>query len=79
MNNYLKVQNAENLVRDMTTGAVINTDTSGYESYIAQRNRVKSQKEQILQQEKDINNIKNELYDIKELLLSLIEKNGFKG
>ena len=79
MNNLLKVNNAEGLVRDASTGAILNNNISGYEAYIAQRDRIKSQKEQIAQQEEKINNITNELSDIKQILLSMLEKNEFKG
>lgn len=79
MTQYAKVSNAESLVRDMTTGAILNNNASGYESYIAQRERIKKQKQQAAQQEEDINNIKSELSDIKTLLLHLLEKNGIKG
>lgn len=77
--NLVKVENADGLVRDVTTGAILNNNTSGYEAYVAQRNRIKSQKDQIAQQEEKINNITNELSDIKRLLVSLIEKNELKG
>lgn len=79
MNNLLKVKNSDVLVRDMSTGAILNNNASGYEAYLAQRDRIRSQREQIAQQEEKINNITSELSDIKQILLSILEKNDFKG
>lgn len=77
--NLIKVENVEGLVRDISTGAILNNDISGYQAYLTQKKHIKSQKDKIAQQEEKINNITNELSDIKQLLLSIIEKNEFKG
>lgn len=77
--NFVKVKNTDGLVRDMSTGAILNNNTSEYKAYLAQKDRLNKQKEQSARQEEDINNLKNELSDIKQLLLDLLEKNGIKG
>lgn len=72
MTQYTKVSNAESLVRDMTTGAILNNNVSGYESYIAQRNRLKEQKERAARQEENINNLSKEISELKDLVNKLL-------
>lgn len=71
---YLKVQGHNGLVRDTSSGAIINTNRTEYEEYM-QRVRLAQEKENLLSQHTvEINNIKNELHDIKHLLLQLVNK-----
>ena len=72
--NYLKVQGNEGLVRDMETKAIINTNSSEYEKHLAQKNVVQARKAEITRQTEEINNIKNDINDIKQMLLSLMNK-----
>lgn len=73
-NNYLKVSGNDSLVRDMTTHAIINNNSVEYENYIARRNTIQSQKQQIDVHTTEINTIKQELSEIKSLILTLIDK-----
>ena len=71
---YLKVQGHNGLVRDTSSGAIINTNKSEYEEYM-ERVRLAEEKDSLLSQHTaEINNIKNELQDIKTLLLQLVNK-----
>lgn len=71
---YLKVAGHEGLIRDSSTGAIVNTNRSEYEDYI-QRKRLAEQREKILSEHTDeINNMKNELREIKDLLIRLVNK-----
>ena len=79
MRQFLKVSGRDGLVRDMSTGAIINNNSSEFENYQNQQIQAQKRKDQIAQQETDINNIKSDLSDIKQILLSLIEKNSSKG
>ena len=79
MKNYVKVANAEGLVRDLSTGAIINNNVGDYEHYLFQKESAKKRREQIENQAKEIDNIKNELQDIKQLLLLMMDKNSSKG
>jgi hypothetical protein len=78
MAQFLKVVGADSLVRDMSTGAIINNSTSDFDNYQKQQALAQNRRDQILQQEIDINNIKTDLMDIKQILLSMIE-NSPKG
>jgi hypothetical protein len=73
MAQFLKVVGADSLVRDMSTGAIINNSTSDFDNYQKQQALAQNRRDQILQQEIDINNIKTDLMDIKQILLSMIE------
>lgn len=74
MTNFLKVEGNDSLVRDVRTKAIINANNSEYENYIKQRNITKSRKDQIQQNTDEINSIKEDLSEIKSLLLSLLQK-----
>lgn len=71
---YLKVEGNDSLVRDVSSKAIINTNNKAYQEYINKRNAAKQMKEQISSQQEEINSIKNEVTEIKELLLKLINK-----
>ena len=75
MAQFLKVVGVDSLVRDMSTGAIINNSTSDFDNYQKQQALAQNRRDQILQQEIDINNIKSDLMDIKQILLSMIESN----
>ena len=74
MNDFLKVEGHDGLVRDMSSKAIINTNKKQYEEYVARRDAARRQKEQIERQAEEINNVKNELSEIKELLLTLLSR-----
>ena len=63
----LKVEGHTHLVRDEESHAIINTDVEQYRLTMRRREVMRSQREAI-------NNLKNELGDIKGLLKELIEK-----
>jgi hypothetical protein len=65
----IKVEGHPNLYRDEQTGAIINCDTISYNNYVNSLNKRDSQK-------REIDNIKNEISEIKSLLKQLLEKNG---
>jgi hypothetical protein len=67
MTNYIKVEGHDNLVRDKETGAIVNNDSSGYKSYMRQK-QVK------LSERNEIENLKTEVGEIKDMLKVIIEK-----
>lgn len=71
---YLKVQGHNGLVRDLSSGAIINTNRAEYDEYM-ERVRLAEEKDQLISQHTDeINNMKNELREIKDLLIQLVNK-----
>lgn len=65
----VKVAEDTSLVRDVTTGAILNTNKTELEAYKQRKQR----EQKLLQLEKDTNCIKNELQEIKHLLRALME------
>jgi hypothetical protein len=68
MNNYIKVEGYENLYRDPSTGAIINKEIHSKTKLSTTVNAVVS----------DLNNLKNEISEIKSLLKSIVE-NGIRS
>lgn len=71
---WLKVEGSDDLVRDTQTNAIINTNKSEYEAYIAKRERLRSNQAQIELHGQEINRIKEDLSDIKQMLTALLNK-----
>ncbi len=71
---FLKVEGIDGLVRDPNTHAILNTNNKEYETYIARRNAVQAQKLQLEQQGKEIQELKNDIGEIKQMLSILINK-----
>jgi len=65
MNNYIKVKGHEGLYRDPSTGAIVNTQTPTRRKFAETFNTAME----------DINNLKAEMSEIKNLLKELI-RNG---
>ena len=65
-----KVKNNPNLERDLSTRAVINTNTSAYEARLAQIEKVKLD----AQQSEDIIQLKKDVGEIKKLLEKIASK-----
>jgi len=72
--NYLKVSGHENLVRDMSSKAVINTSMVEYEEYMARRRAKEQEQELIAKQTEEINNLKSDISEIKQMLHELLIK-----
>ena len=73
MSRYLKVEGHTSLVRDIGSNAIVNTNVSEYQMYMK---RVKSREQhgdQIRNAVKEINTLKAELREIKDLIKGLIK------
>jgi len=64
---YLVKTNHENFVRDVNNGAVLNTNKEAYDSY-------KKQRDKILNNNKEILDLKNEMAELKCLLTELLKE-----
>jgi hypothetical protein len=62
------------LVRDTESMALINKDISGLEDYRTKRKYAELQREQINNVKKEMDSIKNDISDIKKLMVKLLEK-----
>ena len=68
-----QVKDHRELVRDTESGAIINVDRSAYLNALERHKRIEKQKEIIENNTNDINSIKQEVSDIKEMLEKLLE------
>lgn len=64
-----KVENEETLRRDSTNSAILETDMNSLELYRRRR-------EQVKQKDKEIQEMKEEISNLKDLVYSLINKEG---
>jgi hypothetical protein len=76
MTTIVKIEGKDGLVRDISTSAIINTNRSEYQNYINRRDSALSKQRQIEEHSEEINNIKTELSEIKQMLLLLINKSS---
>lgn len=70
----VKIKDSDSLVRDMSSGVIINTNKVEYQNYLNKKNLSKQMREQIQQNSNEIKEIKSEITEIKQLLISLINK-----
>ncbi len=72
--NKIKVEGYESLVRDTRSNAIVNTNRSEYQLYMARIKSREKQGDEIRSAVKEINNLKAELREIKSLLQEVIKK-----
>ena len=75
MSNYLKVEGHSDLVRDTNTNAVVNKNRNAY--LMAKRRAADAQKQrdEIRGATREINNLKCEMHEIKDMLKTLMDRN----
>jgi hypothetical protein len=76
MSDIRKVDGYEHLVKDMNSKAVINTDSSAYETAKKRALAAQAQRDEIRNTTREINNLKCEMHEIKSLLKELVSNNG---
>ena len=69
MSEYSKIENEDTLIRDNASKAVINTDVDGFNAYM-------NKKRSIAKQQKEFNDLKTEVTELKDLVKILINKIG---
>jgi len=70
----IKVEGHKHLYRDENTGAILNVDTSGYQKYVSMRDEKRKQKEDIDFLKKSTEDLKNEISEIKSLLIEIANR-----
>lgn len=71
---HIPVEGQRGLYRDSKTNAIINKNNLDYENYLKQKESQEMRKMKIAKLECDVNDIKNDLSEIKKLITYLIEK-----
>ena len=74
MVDYIEVEGNKNLVREVSSNAIINRNRGAYELAKKRAADAQRQRDEIRNTTRDINTLKSEMYEIKNLLIGLIEK-----
>lgn len=74
MSKFTKVLNYENLARDNNSNAIVNTNVNEFESYLKRKRAQSKERDQIRSAVREINNLKQELYEIKNLIKNCLGK-----
>tara|TARA_B100000925_G_scaffold223278_1_gene171877 strand:- start:1216 stop:1446 length:231 start_codon:yes stop_codon:yes gene_type:complete len=72
----LPVQGKDDLHRDSQSRAIINTDHSRFEAYMNSRNRLSAEKQRVENLEKKVEDLSDNINDIKSMLQTIIKQNG---
>ena len=71
---FAKVKDHENLVRDMNSKAILNTDKLALQEYYQKRELAKKELSEKVESKQRLDKIENEMSEIKDLLRELIGK-----
>ena len=75
INEFVKVKDHQNLMRDPVSNAILNDNQSDYDEYVARRDAANKAKEKSSNMEEDLANLKGENNEIKSLLKELVHGN----
>lgn len=70
---FIKVEGHDDLVRDDTTCAIVNTNSSEYKKYKERRMAMALRKQQINNQSEEILQLKQEVSELKSMLAELLK------
>ena len=73
MSKFIKVEGHSNLVRDTYSNGIVNTNVSEYQIYMQRVKNREKQGDQIRNAVKEINTLKTELREIKNLLKEIVK------
>ena len=71
MTEYAKVEEHKELIRDMHSKAVLNTDSQA----LLEHRKKKAMMQEVVNNSMKINQIENDIAEIKQMLISLAQKN----
>ena len=72
----IPVENHPGLFRDSRTNAIVNKSKSDYDHYNRTRNKMLSKEERINHLEQNVDNLSDDIGDIKSMLQSFLNNNG---
>ena len=73
---YAKVKGHSHLVRDLKSQAIINTDSDAYARYMARKAKQAKKDDEMRAVVREVNEIKSEMFEIKDLLKKVLDKDG---
>ena len=71
---YLKIKGESSLVKDTQTGAILNVDRSAWQAARDRANAAQRSRDEIRTQAREINNLKCEMHEIKDMLQTLLDR-----
>ena len=74
MSEFLKVEGHKDLVRDTSTGAILNKNRNAYLNYKKRLREAQKQRDEIRSATREINNLKCEMHEIKDMLKTLLDR-----
>ena len=74
MTDYIQVEDNPNLARDVNSRAVVNTNMAAYQAAVERSRAAQKSRDELRDAVRDINNLKCEMHEIKNLLLQLVDK-----
>ena len=74
MGDVLKVEGYNNLVRDIQSNAIVNTNRREFKMYMSRTSQRMGQQDTIRNVCREINNLKKELREIKDLIREVVNK-----
>ena len=74
MSKVAKVEGHKDLIRDLHSNAIVNTNTTQYSLYLQRRKLREKNNDELRNTVKEINTLKSELFEIKKLLKEVINK-----
>ena len=72
----VKVKGHTHLVRDLKSQAIINTDSDAYARYMARKAKQSKKDDEMRKVVREVNEIKTEMFEIKDLLKKVLDKDG---
>jgi hypothetical protein len=71
---YVQIENRKSLYRDIESGAIINIDKEEFRTYQAEVEMKRKENEKNLKIENKVNQLENDVSEIKDLLRQLVAK-----
>ena len=75
MSDYIKVQGYSGLVRDTRSNAIVNKDKNAYNIAKRRAEEAQRQRDEMRGATREINNLKCEMHEIKDMLKTLLDRN----
>ena len=75
MSDYIKVQGYSGLVRDTRSNAIVNKDKNAYNIAKRRAEEAQRQRDEIRGATREINNLKCEMHEVKDMLKTLLDRN----
>ena len=72
---YLRVEGKTDLVRDVKSNAIINRNRNAYDLAKKRAAEAQKQRDEIRGATREINNLKCEMHEIKDMLKTLLDRN----